>query len=389
MSAVQTVLVISPTPSSPAIQGNRQRVRDFGRALKAAGMRVIFIYYATEGLSEASLVGMQAEWDHLIVVRPGANHQKRSFAAFYGIDDWCPPELVEAVADVFRHVKIDLCVVNYVWLSACLEVVPAGCTKIIDTHDLFGGRADHFYALKRQPEWFYTSPDQEMIGLDRADYVVAIQDEEAEVLRTRTQARVLSIGMLAGEIPHRNVRQHDGRTVVGFIASGNPMNVHSILSYIEALRTLPEMSTVEHVAAGSICDILSQLPAQPFRLLGLTDTVAAFYEQIDIAINPMIGGTGLKIKSIEALTHGVAFVGTKDAMAGIPSDRPEHRYDTALEVARGVYHLASEPRALNASAESSTPLFRSYAWEQYARFTAFLERLFGTLETLPDTEKPA
>lgn len=374
MSGIKTALIISPTPSSPAIQGNRQRVRDFGRALKAAGMKVIFLYYATEGLSEASLAQMQADWDHVEVVYPDPSQLKRSFEPFFGVDDWCPPVLLQATSVLFSRIHIDICVVNYVWLSKCLEAAPRGCVRVIDTHDLFGGRADHFYALNRKPEWFYTSPDEEKIGLDRADYVVAIQDEEADLLRARTKATVHSIGMLAEEVAAVMHRQTSaGVVVAGFIASGNPMNVHSIVSYIEAVSALPPNDRLEHVAAGSICEVLSQIPQQPFRLLGLTDTVTSFYAEIDIAINPMIGGTGLKIKSVEALAHGVAFVGTQDAMAGIPSSRVEHQCTTAMEVALEVRNMSGDPTYLSDSTSASVPTFRAYTLEQHRRFRAFVE----------------
>jgi glycosyltransferase involved in cell wall biosynthesis len=46
------------------------------------------------------------------------------------------------------------------------------------------------------------------------------------------------------------------------------------------------------------------------------------YRKAAVVINPVQAGTGLKIKSVEALCRGKAFVGTPNSVDGIESDGP-------------------------------------------------------------------
>ena len=194
--------------------------------------------------------------------------------------------------------------------------LPDDCIKIIDTHDLFGGRAEKFTSIGRKPEWYYTSVEEETRGLDRADFVVAIQSDEALELKERTRSEVVEVGYLLPPSPVRRRRAEDDDAIsLGYIGSANPFNVASVSHFCEVLsgRTLPQ--DVRLLASGSICDLLKTMPRQPFTLLGRVKHLDEFYESIDVAINPMTGGTGLKIKTIEALSHGVAVVGTAEAFA--------------------------------------------------------------------------
>jgi hypothetical protein len=50
----------------------------------------------------------------------------------------------------------------------------------------------------------------------------------------------------------------------------------------------------------------------------------------------MMGGTGLKIKTIEALAYGRPVIGTIDAFEGIETRHPFHRLGTIGEVAEAM-----------------------------------------------------
>ena len=51
---------------------------------------------------------------------------------------------------------------------------------------------------------------------------------------------------------------------------------------------------------------------------------AAFYQAVDCVLNPMVPGTGLKIKTVEALAHGRPVLGTRHAFSGLPAEHPGH-----------------------------------------------------------------
>jgi hypothetical protein len=53
------------------------------------------------------------------------------------------------------------------------------------------------------------------------------------------------------------------------------------------------------------------------KLLGFVDNVYDFYAQGDVAINPVYQGTGLKIKTFEALSYGKVTMVHPHSMEGV------------------------------------------------------------------------
>lgn len=319
------VLVFSPTPTHPAIQGNRQRVFEMCRAMQSMGAKVTFLYYAREAITANSAREMRAAWGEMEVIFPRSLVNRHSLVRYPAIDDWYDDDITAAALRLCSQKQFDICVLNYVWYSKLLKALPENVVRVIDTHDVFGGRAEKFVDIGLDPAWFHTSVEQEAIGLDRADFVVAIQEDEAKTLRARTRSKVWTVGCLSpGDFLPLRDKVPTERLSVGYVASGNPFNVASILALVEAARERPEMwAKVEIHIAGPVCEQLAAV-AHPFRLRGVVESISEFYRSIDVAINPMLGGTGLKIKSLEALGFGKPLVATADAMTGIATNHPGH-----------------------------------------------------------------
>jgi len=54
-------------------------------------------------------------------------------------------------------------------------------------------------------------------------------------------------------------------------------------------------------------------------LLGFVDDLAELYEKATAVIAPIFTGTGMRIKSVEARSHGWPLIGTALAMRGLES----------------------------------------------------------------------
>jgi hypothetical protein len=158
---------------------------------------------------------------------------------------------------------------------------------------------------------------------------LAIQPEEAAAFRARGHRDVRVFGHLA--VPRvRIMRDHgDAPITTGYFASGNPLN-HAAFAALRA--QLPQApADMRLVVAGAVCDGLGV--ASPFAVLGRLDNAEMFYDAVDLALNPMQGGTGLKIKSVEALAQGIPLLATRTAMTGLPSNHALHQLDGPSEVA--------------------------------------------------------
>jgi hypothetical protein len=317
------VLVVSPIASHPADQGNAARIQATGRELMARGVVCEFIHYATEGCTPAQQAAMAAFWNggfHLVPPQPPA---RAGMPGAWALDDWCPAFLADRVARLHRRGRHDAVLVHYVWMSRVLEGVGAGAVKIIDTHDLFGDRHLAARAQGIDPSWFFTTREEEARGLARAGLVLAIQEAEAAALRARSAAPVLTIGHMP---PLRFLHAGDApppRAVFGYLGSANPRNVASVRALDAALGEAPEVSWL---LAGRITNRDLGLRSRPLSL-GPVGEPEEFYRAVECVLNPMAGGTGLKIKTVEALAAGLPVLGTRDAFADLSAEHPGHCAD--------------------------------------------------------------
>jgi hypothetical protein len=325
------VLMVSPIPTHPQDQGNSNRIYTIGRLLQSAGLVVHFLYYQAEGLTAAQRAQMEACWDHFHVVpcRPGS--MLPPDGETHRLDDWWEPSISEFALQLHRRWRFRAVIANYVWFSGVLEAFGGDVLKVLDTHDVFGGRAERFKEAGLRPEWFYTTPEEEARGLARADIVLAIQDEEAEHFRGLGHGNVQVVGHLSPTRRRLPKQAAGSRVTAGYIASGNPINVVSFERLKQRLgQELPGGKRL--LVAGSICGRLAG-DVRPFESVGRVDHLDDFYDLVDLVVNPMPFGTGLKIKSVEAICQGLPLIATEAAMVGLPARHPLHRLASPEEVA--------------------------------------------------------
>lgn len=321
------LLWISPTPSHPQNAGNRAHIYAMAQKILAAGHSVSFLLYGQEYNSLESLKEMEAFWPEFYYVPHLIPRRKKE--KVWRIDDWFNEDIEAAVRFLQSQKSFDIAFCEYVFFSKCLEILPHTVFKVLDCHDRMSNRAELLMNLGIEPDFFYTTPEEEKKALDRADLVLAIQEEEQHFFESLTQTPVLELGY---PITQKDVttRRRQAKLRVGYLASNNSLNQKSIFSFLKALRKLPEIDKViEVVVAGSICQ---SLEAVNVTRLGVIENEALLYESVDIVINPMIGGTGLKIKTLSAISHGKPFLSMKAGTIGIPVTRPEHQCETLQEL---------------------------------------------------------
>jgi hypothetical protein len=321
--------MVSPIASHPHDQGNSARIFTLGRLLQRAGLIVHFLWYPLEGWRAAQQAAMAATWDYMHVAPPVAINLAPTGPGYHGLDDWCPAEVVNCAVALQRRWRFDAVICHYMWFSRVLEALGNATLKIIDTHDVFADRHQRLSESGVAPTWYSTSLAEEDRGLARADIVFAIQPDEAAEFRARGHRDVRVIGHLP-RTRFRLVHEHrHGMITAGYLASGNPLN-HAAFKTLRA--HLPQAPRdMRLVVGGAICDQLES--GAPFTPLGRLEEVEAFYDLVDVALNPMSGGTGLKIKSVEALAQGVPLVATLAAMTGLPAEHALHRLGGPEDVA--------------------------------------------------------
>ncbi len=358
------ILVISPTPTHPQDAGNRARIHAVLRGLKEAGHAVHFCLLLRENPPPAALTAMRDAWDELIEVPHDRALESRSLGTLQALDDWILPEAEAAfTALATREPGFDMVLVEYVFLSRALEFFGPGPVKVLDTHDVFGGRAENLVALGLDNRFFATVPSEEARGLDRADLVLAIQAAEQRHFEGLTLTPVMTLGHLpADPRPPLPPRAADGWVTLGWIGSANPLNTRALRRFLDALPPADiAAGGGEMILAGSGSVALGMAEAPGLRLLGPLGDADALYAAADLIINPHEGGTGLKIKTVEALARGRPVIGTADAFAGLPATEPFHTAPDAAALAVQARRALLEPTYRARIAVACSTLFARYA----------------------------
>jgi len=359
------VLVTSPIPSHPQNHGNRARVFSLCRTLQKRGYKIHFVYGGIEGLTEQQETAMRAAWDHVYIVPHAPGPRKQSHRKHHLIDDWYVPAVTDITNRILAIWKIDYCLANYVWFSQWLEQVPPGIPKYLDTHDMFANRHKSLKKDGILGNWYSTTPKEEAKAFNRADIVLAIQDNEASHFQKATTRRVETMGhYLAPNFLPVRTPEAGKKLKVGYLASGNPINQHSLHYFVRALNNRAALrDSCSFYLAGAICTSDTS-EGSPFTKLGFVESPEAFYRDMDVILNPNMGGTGLKIKSVEALSFGKPLVATKDAMIGIDTYEAMHQCLDMLCLCDSLEQLAQSSESVLQLADTSRQTYERYCRAQ-------------------------
>jgi len=343
------ILVVSPTPSHPQDHGNRKRVFEICAELKRQGAYIHFVHYASEhewrhGRPALPEKQMRAAWDAYDLIAPSRELHLAAASRDHTIDEWADPGLSAFVAWICRIDKFDAVIVNYTWLSFCLDAVPAAIFKILDTHDAFGNRRAMLAKIGIEPEFFHTTPEEEAKALARADLVWAIKDDERDYF-IRDLGMKNCLTMLHAE-PATGVWQgapsKDPFLRAGVIGARNNVNRQNLEGFLDIALPLFNhyLADVKIVIAGGCSDDFQHRRHPNVEILGRVSDVAEFYRGVDVVIAPVAASTGLKIKVSEAVASGAPLVALAHATEGYPTQEPLHLLYDFKAMAMALIELA-------------------------------------------------
>jgi glycosyltransferase involved in cell wall biosynthesis len=222
------------------------------------------------------------------------------------------PYLIQATGVLARRYRPQVVIAEYVFAAPCFREVPRGVFKVVDTHDLLSGRDPG--------ESIYCTPEEERKYLLNADAIIAIQEAEAEMFRSLVPEReVITVG-IDYEVVEDGDSYEECKDTVLVVGSNYRANITGLQSFCEHAWPLVcrENPQAELLVAGKICEApLNGVPR--VKTLGWVDDLQALYRQCSVVINPTLTGTGLKIKTVEALCNGKPLVATPNAVEGLPS----------------------------------------------------------------------
>ena len=327
---MRNVLLVAPMPTHPSTTGASARVRYMAEALATLGHDTHFLHLQQPVRGPGpSLRGYWGDRLHVYrglspigCVRRGRRKLVRITAKTLHldlpVDSYFDPGCAPLVRDLLASRRFDAVIVSYVFYSRLLELVPDHAQKLIDTHDVFSGRFRLYREHGQASEFFSTGPAEEAKALRRADTVLAIQAWDATHFRSLSDSRVSVVGHLAPPAPEPRAAGPADSPVMLFVGGPMGINVHGVGWFIE--RVLPAVRRrvpgAELWLAGGIGDRIHGNPPG-VRRLGFVDRLDEVYGRAAVVVNPQQFGTGLSIKSVDALRYGRPLVTTGSGARGL------------------------------------------------------------------------
>ncbi len=213
---------------------------------------------------------------------------------------FCTDALISTVLRLQSTLGPYVLLAEYIWMSRVLPLVAARALKVIDTIDVFSSRADKVgrYGI----DDLTIDSSDEIVRLERADLLVAIQDNERQIL----EGLAPGVPTVTSGVDFDVVSDPGEPTgcQVLCVASGNPMNRRGLKDFVRFCwpRVRELVPAAELLVVGGVGDSLLGLPPG-VRTLGKVADLRPLYQACRVAINPAVAGTGVKIKTVEALAH--------------------------------------------------------------------------------------
>lgn len=367
-------LIVTPLNPLNQYNGAHVRVREVIENIRQMGQAVDLVYTCQDigpvgATWENRLTENLAKIADSVNVFPSSIKIKNE-GVINALDDFLPYDVRREIERVVSHRDPDCILVNYVFLSGILTWLKTGATCVIDTHDKLS-RKDVYEAGGMKPGFFCTTEEDELVGLSRADGIVCIQNNEADYFRKCGIKNVFTIGHLVKR-QFLDKQIAPKITSVGFLGSKHVFNTDGVQALLEHKNFRGVNRAFEWIFAGTISEAEAVQSADVTRL-GKVDSPKEFYEKVDVVVNPVRHGTGLKIKTVEALSYGVPIVGTKCAFEGIQTPSQLHQLTEPGAILLALEEMMSEPDRLPKLANVSRATFLEYRRQVVEGYDQLLE----------------
>lgn len=303
---MKKVLILSLTPTPPVSSGSQKCILEYCELLKRTGADVYFLYI--EGKEKAH-EQLKSYWGNRLfiykrnqifnIIKRGLIESRKKVTGYNLIDDLYPIGLTNYVKSLQNKYSFDAIIINYVVLSKLFDSRLAA-KQILYTHDCLSFKK---LRLGMNQFWIDLMPNQEAKGLQRCDMVLSIQENESKYfayLHPKGDIKTVYSYFKANPQPLTKNKN------LLFLSGKSELNLNGINYFIEDIFPLviEKEPDTQLIIGGRICEMLPRFDNPHIKAIGLVDKEESFYGMGDIAINPIYQGTGLKIKTFEALSYG-------------------------------------------------------------------------------------
>ena len=326
------VLIISHFSPCPAQSGESVRLRNLIRFYRSREYRVVLllkgdfdketvrsdnkdlvdtVYFVSEFRSFRTLFNIPYQ---ILKIMEVGNIK----AYFYDL------HIVQAAKELCHKYNPSIVMSEYLYLAPYLKYAPAGALKIVDTIDVFSRKERELCGYGIEFPLACTEEEERKYLLN-SDLVLGIQLDETALLRKMLPEKdIINVGV---DMPVDPLSKLVSKEKILLVVGGlNNNNVHGVEAFLRESWNLICSANADVLlrVVGSVCKKVNKnLVSERVEFVGIVDDLRAEYENADIVINPVVAGTGLKIKTIEAMCYGKPLVSTPNGVEGIPVENPK------------------------------------------------------------------
>jgi hypothetical protein len=306
--------------------------------------------------------------------------------AAMSLEDFQNQAAINSFAKFIERNDFDVVIFEYIamsYLARWLKSNHPEIRTIVDTHDVISQRHERFESFGHG-HWLNVSAQQEAEALHCYDAILAIQDREAGIFQHMAPTKAVIVAGHAvafDQLPGTVSKSSFGNArpdcfTLGFLGSRNQANADAIEWFVD--NCWPQLveslgGSIRLLIVGAVSELIRDdlTEIQNIQIEPETRETSKFYSRINIAINPVRFGTGLKIKNVEAILLGIPLVTTEHGIEGFQAD-------IASGVATGntPTELISVITALIGNYEKScadAKILQSIAAEQFSSGTVYAE----------------
>lgn len=228
-------------------------------------------------------------------------------------------ECGEKFKHFIKNKFFDIVLIEYIELSIVLEYLPETTITMLDTHDIVYYRIESFNTFNVEYDGTILSKQEELNIYKCYDYIILIQKRDFENIAKEIDTANLLL------VPHPAILEKKEickqAKNVGYIASSYVPNIDALNWFVNNVwdNIYKKHDLVLNVYGNVHHGFPSELNMIDNNIIfhGFIDDLEKVYDNLDIIVNPIRCGAGLKIKNVEALGYGIPLITTTHGASGI------------------------------------------------------------------------
>lgn len=210
----------------------------------------------------------------------------------------------------------DFALIEYLELSIILEYLPESTKTLLDTHDLLYKKIASFKNCNLPYDGIMLTEKEEIDFFKCFDYIMLIQKSDYQAISVHLDENQLLL-VPHGIVLEKKILRNEVENL-GYVASIYQPNIDALNWFIHNIwdKINRKNKLMLHVY-GTINLAFLGIKKIDIVFHGIVDDIEEIYRNVDLIINPIRCGGGLKIKNVEALGHGIPLITTSHGAIGM------------------------------------------------------------------------